>query len=97
LFPFSRRLRFQNHTVFVRYSLSFMSLLLVTAMLVGTVAPAVPGMAILIPPIHRFRQLRRACGLGRFGELWRTIMLILFATIVAVLFVVLLVAFGLFD
>ena len=35
LFPFSRRFRLYDHTVFVTYSLSFMTLLVVTAVLIG--------------------------------------------------------------
>ncbi len=40
LFPFSRRFRFYDHTVFVTYSLSFMTLLVVTAVLIGLAGPA---------------------------------------------------------
>ena len=35
LFPFSRRFRLYDHTVFVTYSLCFMTLLVVTAVLIG--------------------------------------------------------------
>jgi hypothetical protein len=97
LFPFSRRFGLYDHTVFVTYSLSFMTLLVVAAVLVGTVAPAVAGMAMLIPPIHMFRQLRGAYQVSRWGALWRTVLLTIFAVAAAVLFMVLLVGLGLFD
>ena len=97
LFPFSRRFRIYDHIVFVTYSLSFMSLLLVTGMLVGMVAPGLAGLLILVPPIHMYRQLRGTYALGRFAALWRTVLLVVFATIAALLFFALLVAVGLFD
>jgi hypothetical protein len=97
LFPFSRRFGAYDHTIFVTYSLSFMSLLLVTAMLVGTIAPAVAGMAMLVPPVHMYRQLRGAYALGRAAALWRTALLLVFAAIAGLAFVVLLFALGLFD
>lgn len=97
LFPFSRRFRLYDHTIFVTYSLSFMTLLVVAAVIVGLVAPAVAGMAMLIPPVHMYRQLRGTYGLGRFGALWRTFMLTAFAVMAAALFVALLVGVGLFD
>ena len=97
LFPFSRRFRIYDHTVFVTYSLSFMSLLLVTGMLIGTVAPGLAGLLILVPPVHMYRQLRGTYALGRIAALWRTVLLVFFATIAAILFFALLVAVGLFD
>ncbi|MEO7635227.1 MAG: DUF3667 domain-containing protein [Sphingomicrobium sp.] len=97
LFPFSRRFRLYDHTIFVTYSLCFMTLLVVAAVIVGAVAPAVAGLAMLIPPFHMYRQLRGTYGVGRFGALWRTIMLLIFALVAALLFVALLFALGLFD
>ena len=97
LFPFRRRFTLYDHTVFITYSLSFMTLLVVAAVLIGMVAPALAGMAIVIPPIHMYRQLRGAYRLSRSGALWRTVLLTLFATAATILFLVLLVGLGLFD
>ena len=59
LFPFSRGFRLYDHTVFVTYSLSFMTLLVVTAVLIGLAGlPQVAGFAMLIPPVHIYRQLK---------------------------------------
>ncbi len=97
LFPFSRRFRLYDHTVFVTYSLSFMTLLVVAAVIVGAVAPAAAGMSMLIPPFHMYRQLRGTYVVGRSGAVWRTMVLTVFAIVAAMLFVALLFALGLFD
>lgn len=98
VFPFSRRFRLYDHIVFVTYSLCFMTLLVCVATLLGMVGMgAVAGFAMLIPPIHMYRQLRGAYALSGWGALWRTIVLVTAATIVLVLFFVSLVGLGLFD
>ena len=97
LFPFSRRFRLYDHTVFVTYSLCFMMLLLVTASLVGLISGAIESVAWFIPPIHMYRQLRGAYSLGRFGAIWRTIALTIFAFIAISLFASLLLGLGAFD
>jgi hypothetical protein len=94
LFPFSRRFRLYDHTVFVTYSLCFMVLLLVTASLVGLVSASIASMAWLVPPFHMYRQLRGAYGVGRFGGIWRTIALTMFAFIAISLFGSLLLGLG---
>ncbi len=97
LFPFSRRFRLYDHTVFVTYSLSFMMLLLIAATLVGLVASSIASLAWFIPPVHMYRQLRGAYGVSRWGAIWRTMALTIFAFIAISLFVSLLVTIGAFD
>jgi hypothetical protein len=98
MFPFSRRFRIYDHTVFVTYSLSFMTLLVVIGILVGFAgAPALTALLFLIPPVHMYRQLKGAYGLTRGGALLRTFLLIGFAMVAAVLFAVALVGLGIFD
>jgi hypothetical protein len=97
LFPFSRRFRMYDHTVFVTYSLCFMMLLLVTATVIGLAAPAIEDLAWLVPPFHMYRQLRGTYGVGRWGGIWRTAALSIFAFIAISLFVSLLVTVGAFD
>ena len=92
-----RQFKAYDHTVFVTYSISFMSLgLIVLSLLRPLGLPE--GIAVLtmmfVPPIHIYRQLRGAYQLSRFSALWRTAMLLWFAFIAATLFFVLLVAFG---
>ena len=97
LFPFSRRFRLYDHTVFVTYSLCFMMLLLAASSLVGLVSNSIASLAWLVPPVHMYRQLRGAYGISNRGAIWRTGLLIIFAFIAISLFASLLVALGAFD
>ena len=98
MFPFSRRFRLYDHMVFVTYSLSFMTMLVIAASLLSAAGwSGAVAVAMFIPPIHMFRQLKGAYGLTRLGALWRTILLTLFALTAAVLFVAMIVGLGLFD
>jgi hypothetical protein len=97
LFPFSRRFRLYDHTIFVTYSLSFMMLLLVAGTVVGLASTSVASIAWFIPPVHMYRQLRGTYGVGRFGALWRTILLTVFAFIAISVFASLLVTIGALD
>ena len=95
LFPFSRRFRLYDHTVFVTYSLSFMMTLVIAGgLLVAAGSSGLAGLLFLVPPFHMYRQLKGAYHLGRFGALWRTVALTVFAFVAVSLFVVLLVALG---
>jgi hypothetical protein len=97
LFPFSRRFRLYDHTVFVTYSLCFMMLLLVAGSLLGMVAPSIATLAWFVPPIHMYRQLRGTYDLTRWSAVWRATLLTIFSFVAATLFVVALVGLGLFD
>ena len=98
LFPFSRRFRLYDHLIFVTYSLSFMTLLVCAATLIGVAGlGAVAGFAMLVPPIHMYRQLRGAYSLSGWSALWRTMLLVTAAVVVLAMFFVGLVGVGLFD
>jgi hypothetical protein len=98
LFPFSRRFRFYDHVVFVTYSLSFMTLLVSAGVLLAALGVTVVApLMLLVPPVHMYRQLRGAYGVGRAGALWRTALLMLFAAVVLTAFVLLMGALGLYD
>jgi Protein of unknown function (DUF3667) len=98
LFPFSRRFRLYDHTVFVTYSLSFMTLLVVTAILIGFAGlPQIAGFAMLIPPFHIYRQLKGTYGLSRGSALTRTFLLVAFSIVALGLFFLALFGLGLFD
>ncbi len=97
LFPFSRRFHLYDHTVFVTYSLSFMTLfavLLSLVMAVGVSWIPVSVAAAIVPPVHMYRQLRGAYGLSWIGALWRAVLLVLFALVASVAFAALLVLIG---
>ena len=86
-----------DHAVFVLYSLSFMSLLFIVLVLfnlVGWNAP-IPPIAMFVPPVHMFLQLRGTYGLGIFSALWRTVALVCVATIVLILFMIFVLMVGL--
>ena len=96
LFPFSRRFKLYDHGVFVTYSLSFMMILVIAGgLLVWAGLPAVGSMLALVPPFHMYRQLKGAYGLTWYGALLRTIALVSFAFVAAVLFAIVMVAIGL--
>jgi hypothetical protein len=97
LFPFSRRFRLYDHTVFVTYSLCFMMLLLIVGSTLALGAPAIASVLWLIPPVHMYRQLRGTYGVGRWGGIWRTVVLTIFAFIAISLFGSMLVGIGAFD
>jgi hypothetical protein len=97
LFPFSRRFRLYDHTVFVTYSLCFMMLLLSVSTVVGLVSDGLASLAFFVPPVHMYRHLRGTYGLDKSGAVWRTALLTVFAFIAISLFGSLLVAIGAFD
>jgi hypothetical protein len=86
-----------DHTVFVTYSIAFMSLGVIALSflrLLG-VPDVFAGFAIMfVPPIHMYRQLRGAYALSRWSALWRTFVLLNFAFIAASLFFTGLLALG---
>lgn len=97
LFPWSRRFRMYDHTVFVTYSLCFMTMLLIVGSLIGLVEASIAGMLWLIPPFHMYWQLKGTYALSRFGALWRTVLLVIFACTAIGLFAALLVGLGALD
>jgi len=97
LFPFRRNVGMYDHAIFATYSLTFMSLLVITLAVLGTIGVAswlLWTAATLIPPFHIYRHLKGAYRLGRLGALWRTFLMVNFATVTTVLFVLLLVYLG---
>jgi hypothetical protein len=97
LFPFSRRFRLYDHTVFVTYSLCFMMLLLAASSVVGLVSDSIAGFAFFVPPLHMYRQLRGTYSLGRGSAIWRAMLLTIFAFIAISLFASFLVMVGAFE
>lgn len=99
MFLWKRGFTLYDHGVFVLYSLTFMSLLLMAVVLVATTlkgAGAAAGtIAALIVPVHMFAQLKGAYSLKIFSTLWRTIALLIFCEIAATLFIVSIIYLGL--
>lgn len=93
-----RKYRGFDHTVFVTYSIAFMSLGLVALTLVrplGLGKDFAELAMLIVPPIHMYRQLRGAYSLSRWSAGWRTFTLIIFAFIAGSLFFSLLLTGGL--
>lgn len=98
LFPFRRGTHLYDHAVFTLYSLSFMSLLFVFAVLLARTGlisfSNAMAISMFVPPIHIFVQLKGACGLSIGGALARTILLSIFAIVVLALFMLVIMALG---
>lgn len=94
LFPFSRRFHLYDHAVFVTYSLCFMTLLVIVAMVANAAGldGLVVALATLVPPLHMYRQLRGAYALRRRSALWRTVLLLLFSLSAMMIFFVMIMA-----
>jgi hypothetical protein len=98
LFPFSRRFRLYDHAVFVTYSLCFVGLLVVAALLFNAGGlTSIAGLLLVLPPFHWYRQLKGTYDLTWFGALWRTGLLVLFSTLALTLFMTVLVTLGVLD
>jgi hypothetical protein len=90
-----RQYKAYDHLVFVTYSIAFMSLALTVVILLrqlGLGSGLLGVIAFLVPPVHIYRQLRGAYCLSRFSALWRTALLLFFATLALCLFLLLLAA-----
>lgn len=99
LFVWKRRFRAYDHAIFVTYSLAFMSMLFIALSIMGVMnahTALIATAALLIPPIHIYKQLRGAYGLSRFSTIWRLAFLLVFILIVLVLFLQLLLLIGAF-
>ena len=95
LFPFQRRYNTYDHTVFITYSLSFMMMLVIIGgVLVAAGIPSLASLLFFVPPFHMYWQLKGAYQLGRFSAVVRTMALVTFSIIAAVLFLITTVAIG---
>lgn len=98
LFPFSRRFRLYDHTVFVTYSLAFMTLLVILGLLLSTFGlSGVAALLFLVPPVHMYRQLKGTYQLGTISALFRTFLLLTFASIALSLFLMTIFGVGIVE
>jgi len=97
LFAFRRDVGLYDHAIFSIYSLSFMSLGVVTLTLFGRLgipSAIVSLLAIFGPPVHMYRQLKGTYRLGRFGAFSRTVALLVITSITSSLFITFLFYMG---
>jgi len=98
LFFWKRRYKLYDHVVFVTYSLCFLTLLLVALALsqpLFHIGDETILAVLVLQPVHMYRQLRGAYEVSWLGALWRTVFLLAFALLSAVIFFLLLLALGL--
>jgi hypothetical protein len=99
LFLWKRGLTLYDHGVFVLYSLTFVSLLVMGLAFAARAGGAVEGFAFALAPFvipaHMFAQLKGAYGLSVFSAAWRTVILLLFSAVALALFVLAIVWLGL--
>jgi hypothetical protein len=101
LFSWRRDLKMFDHAVFVTYSLCFMMMCGALVVAVATSSDqdgfffglAMAGIAI-VPPIHMYRQLRQSYQISRLSAVWRTVCLIIFATVALVLCAFVIISLG---
>ena len=99
LFAWKRQFKAYDHAIFVTYSLSFMTLLILALALLtlaGLPGGWIAAASGLIPPIHIYKHLRGAYGLSRFSALWRLAVLLVFIFVVLLLFLQMLLMIGAF-
>lgn len=99
LFAWKRRFTAYDHAIFITYSLSFMTLLILVVTMLGIAGLHAAFLTLtltLVPPVHMYKQLRGTYGLSRFSALWRLGMLTIFILVVLTLFLQLLLLIGIF-
>ncbi len=97
LFAFRRDVGVYDHAIFSIYSLSFMSMVVVALTLLGAIglsSDLLTMAALLIPPVHMYRQLKGTYGLARSGALWRTAALLGITLLASLMFVLFLFYLG---
>ncbi len=89
LFPFRRDVGPYDHAIFVIYSLSAMTMGAVGLSIlraIGLPSGMIMTIFTLGPLLHMYKQLRGAYRIGRFGAIWRTFALLMFALVSGVIF-----------
>lgn len=97
LFFWKRGLTLFDHTVFILYSLSFVSLVFIVISLMSQwqfVTEAIGPLLIVGLIVHMYFHLKGAYSLGWFSALWRTPVLLVFCAISLLAFLVAILALG---
>lgn len=97
LFFWKRGLTLFDHTVYILYSLSFVSLLFITLSLLVYIPGALDLISpwwIFAIPVHAFFQMKGGYNLGWFSALWRTPVLMVFAALGLAIFLVAIIVVG---
>lgn len=97
LFAWRREYRLYDHTVFVTYSIAFMSLFFILVTVAATSGMTGPGLtlaALGLPFVHVTRQLKQAYSLRWPAAILRAMVLTFFIAIILTLFLTILLALG---
>ncbi|RYY24474.1 MAG: DUF3667 domain-containing protein [Sphingomonadales bacterium] len=97
LFAWKRQYKLYDHTVFITYSIAFMSLLYICVAIMSTIGVStglVVSASLLIPFAHIARQLKQAYALRWWSAIVRTFVLSFFISIAVAIFLTLLVLMG---
>lgn len=98
LFAWKRQYHGYDHAVFVTYSLAFMSLFFIVLTIAGALGLSMSWLATLavfVPPLHIFFQMKGAYRLRGWSALLRTIVLLWLIGFVVTIFLLLLLTVGL--
>lgn len=97
MFAWRRRTTLFDHTVYILYSLSFVSLLFIV-MSLASMVPGAMGLLglplILALPVHSFFHLKGGYGLSWFSALWRLPFQLLFSCVGFLLFLFVILVLG---
>ena len=90
MFFWRRNITLFDHAVFSLYSLSFMALLfaLLSVLLTLEMSGIAVALALIVPPVHMYRQLKGTYQLTHLQTVWRTAVLALCACTMVLLFFV---------
>lgn len=98
MFFWKRGVTLFDHIVYILYSLSFVSLLFIAWMLVSRIPGAMGWLTaplLIAGPVHAFFHLKGGYKLKTFSALWRMPVLLVFALICLLIFLVLILVLGL--
>lgn len=99
LFLWRRGFTLYDHGVFVLYSLTAISILMLFMSLLAPVWSGFVAIGMLLftfgVPVHMFAQLKGAYGLSWFSAAWRTLFLLMFCNIAFTLFILAIIVLGL--
>jgi hypothetical protein len=97
LFAWKRRFNAYDHLVFITYSLTFMGLFLVVLSILGRLGPLAAlrdTLFAIVPPLHMLVHVKGTYELRWFSAIWRTVVLVMVAVFVMIVFTLLLLALG---
>lgn len=103
LFLWKRGTTFYDHVVYALYALSFASILFMMLMLGASVFGGNAAAMVILSnmlllaalPVHIFFHLKGAYALGWWSALWRTFFMLIFAVLIASIFLVIVLILGL--